>query len=65
MPVVKADTSLCQGYANCLTDAGDLLDLDDEGLVVVLTAHVQERERARVERAVQSCPVGALAVEDD
>lgn len=65
MPVVKADLSVCQGYANCVVDAPDVFDIDDDGIVVILRATVGDHERARVEGAANSCPVSALSVEDD
>ena len=30
MATVKADLSLCQGYANCVVAAGDYFDIDDD-----------------------------------
>ena len=65
MPVVKADAGLCQGYANCIVDAGEVFDLDDEGLVVVLKPQISEDERADVEKAISNCPVAALSLVDD
>lgn len=64
MATVKADLSLCQGYANCVVAADDYFDIDDEGLVVLLNTEVPDSERTRVEEAARSCPVSALWVED-
>ncbi|MEZ0353734.1 ferredoxin [Mycobacterium sp. pR1184] len=64
MPTVKADLRACQGYANCVAAAGEYFDIDDEGLVILLTADVAESDRARVEEAARSCPVSALRVDD-
>jgi 3-phenylpropionate/trans-cinnamate dioxygenase ferredoxin reductase subunit len=44
--------------------AEDYFDIDDDGVVIVLTADVPESERARVEEAARTCPVSALRVED-
>ncbi|MGB3442776.1 MAG: ferredoxin [Actinophytocola sp.] len=63
MPVVKADVALCQGYGNCVVGADDVFDLDDDGVVVVLSATVDEADRDRVETAARGCPVSALTVE--
>ncbi|HKC30009.1 MAG TPA: ferredoxin [Jatrophihabitans sp.] len=65
MPLVKADAGLCQGYANCVMDAGEVFDLDDEGLVVVLRPVISEDERSEVEQAVVNCPVAALALVEE
>jgi ferredoxin len=64
MATVKANLSLCQGYANCVIAAGDYFDIDDDGVVVLLKVDVPESERTRVEEAARSCPVSALWVED-
>jgi ferredoxin len=62
--IVKADRDICEGYGNCAFNAGDVFDLDDDGLVVVRRAEVAEEDRDRVEEAAHSCPVAALSVED-
>lgn len=54
MSTVKADLSLCQGYANCVVAAGDYFDIDDDGKVVLLKIDVPESERTRVEEAARS-----------
>ncbi|WP_326566198.1 ferredoxin [Amycolatopsis rhabdoformis] len=64
MAKLTADLELCQGYGNCITTASDVYDIDDDGKVVLLTATVPESDRARVEAAARSCPVGALGVVD-
>lgn len=65
MPVLKADLGKCQGYANCVDAAPDTFDISDEGVVILLRETVAGDERARIEEAVRSCPVGALSIEDD
>lgn len=65
MPIVKADAGLCQGYANCVVDAGEVFDLDDEGLVMVLKSQISEDERAQVEQAIGNCPVAALSLVEE
>lgn len=65
MPTVKADAGLCQGYANCIMDAGEVFDLDDEGLVIVLKPVISAEERAEVEQAIVNCPVAALSLVDE
>jgi ferredoxin len=62
MPRVIADGGLCQGYANCIMDAGEIFDLDEDGLVVVLKVEISEDERALVETAIANCPVSALSL---
>lgn len=65
MPTVKADAGRCQGHANCIVEAGEVFDLDDEGLVVVLQERIGEAQREDVERAIASCPEQALSLVED
>ena len=64
MPVLKADFQACQGYANCVVAAPQAYDIDDDGVVVLLKRFVEASELEHVEAAVRSCPVAALAIED-
>jgi len=65
MPRVIADGGLCQGHANCIMDAGEIFDLDEDGLVVVLKEEITEDERAQVETAIANCPVSALSLAEE
>ncbi|MCJ0903113.1 ferredoxin [Rhodococcus sp. SRB_17] len=65
MAILKANLDLCQGYANCVVAADDVYDMDDDGLVVLLKARVDESDRQRVETAAKSCPANALWLEDE
>jgi len=63
---VTVATDTCQAYGNCLLEAPDVFDLDDEaGVAVVLQAHPREDLRSAVEAAVRSCPVQALTLVED
>jgi ferredoxin len=64
MATLKADLSVCQGYANCVAAADDYFDIDDDGVVTILRPDVPDTERTRIEEAARSCPVSALRVED-
>lgn len=61
--VIRADLTLCQGYANCVVGAEDYFDIDDDGVVVVLRSTVRDGELGRVLDAARSCPVNALDVD--
>lgn len=62
--VVRADFEVCQGYANCVMTAPEVYDIDDDGTVVLLKEEISDDERAKVQEAVNSCPVSALSIED-
>lgn len=61
---IHSDHTKCQGYGNCAALVPDYFDLDDDGLVVVLSEQVEDDERGEVERAVRSCPVSAIWLDD-
>ena len=62
MAQVTADLNKCEGYANCVMGASDYFDIDDDGLVVLLKAELDDADRKSVEEAVRSCPVSALRI---
>jgi 3-phenylpropionate/trans-cinnamate dioxygenase ferredoxin reductase subunit len=55
---------ICDGFANCVTAAPDLFDIDDDDRVIVLQGDLDDAERPRVEEAIRSCPVSALTIAD-
>lgn len=61
---IDVDLGACQGYANCMVNAGDVFDLGAEGKVVVLPVDLDTVERTQLEEAVASCPAGALRLVD-
>jgi 3-phenylpropionate/trans-cinnamate dioxygenase ferredoxin reductase subunit len=61
---VHADLNACQGYANCVVNAGDVFDLSDDGKVVVLPVDLETVDRNQLEEAVASCPASALRLEN-
>jgi len=62
---VTADREVCIGSGNCVFSAPAVFDQDDdEGLVVVLTAQVDDEDADAVQNAVANCPSGALRIVD-
>ncbi|WAX59001.1 ferredoxin [Jatrophihabitans cynanchi] len=61
---IKLDEDLCMGYANCVVQAPDLFDIDEETdkAVVLVTAPSSEQLPA-AKAAVQACPAMALRLE--
>lgn len=56
----------CIGAGNCVEQAEDYFDQnDDDALVVVLQSTVPAEDRARVERAANVCPVAAIVLGDN
>lgn len=61
---VKANLKICDGFANCVTTAPDLFDIDDDDHVIVLHDEIADTSRSLLEEAVRSCPVSALTIAD-
>jgi 3-phenylpropionate/trans-cinnamate dioxygenase ferredoxin reductase subunit len=64
MPILRADLGRCEGYANCVIAAPELLDIDDQGSVVLLQQEIPNSERSRAESAARTCPVSALTIDE-
>ena len=60
---VESDLKVCQGFANCVMNAPDLFDIDDDDTVVLLREEIDDDEFAHADQAVRSCPVTALKLE--
>jgi 3-phenylpropionate/trans-cinnamate dioxygenase ferredoxin reductase subunit len=43
--------------------ADDYFDVDDDGVVVVLKEEFPEADRAKLQEAVEICPVSALRID--
>jgi ferredoxin len=59
---VQIDRSLCVGFGDCVTEASEAFQLDDEGVAVFVEP--ERVDRARLLRACDACPVDALTVWD-
>ena len=57
---VVRDVERCQGFGNCVLEADDVFDLDDDGLVVLLQDDVAVDDVERVSVATKACPVNAV-----
>ncbi|MDV3222762.1 ferredoxin [Intrasporangium sp.] len=60
---VTVDRTLCEIHAQCVFEAPEVfeLDADDE---LVYDSEPNAQHRAAVERAVASCPVGAITIRE-
>jgi ferredoxin len=58
---VIADKDRCEGHGLCAQVAPEVFDLDDEGVVVVLTPDLVPAElEKKAASGARSCPVAAL-----
>ena len=64
MAKVRVIPELCISSGNCVDVAGEVFDMDDDGMVVARVENVDGALRDRVERAASPCPVQAILLED-
>lgn len=63
---VSVDPNLCQAYANCVTVAPDVFELDDESEIAVVRLPEPPAElHDAVEQAVALCPTRAISTVDE
>lgn len=59
------DRGLCQGYANCIIEAPEIWDFDEDHDIAVLRQELPSDEvRAKAEASARGCPAHAITVED-
>jgi len=62
---VVVDLDVCEAHGDCVVEAPEVFDLGEEDdVVTVIDPEPGEDLRAKVERAVRSCPVTAITLED-
>jgi len=57
------DRQLCVGFGDCVTEASEAFQLDDEGIAVFVEPEKVDREQ--LIRACDACPVDAITVWDE
>ena len=61
---ISVDERRCEGYGFCEERAPQLVQLDEDGNLVILRADVEASEGDEARAAIRSCPVAALRLED-
>ncbi len=61
---VRIDRSLCVGFGDCVTEAPEAFQLDDED-IAVFGERADGVTRGKLLKACESCPVDALSVSDE
>lgn len=60
---VALDAAKCQGYANCLIEAPEIWDFDEDTDTAVLRDEFpSDGLRAKVDASARGCPAGAITV---
>ncbi|SFR04746.1 ferredoxin [Lentzea waywayandensis] len=57
---VGVDPSLCEAHGECMSILPEVFDLDDDEVLQIRDGELSSAEEALAERAVASCPKGAL-----
>ena len=61
---VKVNRDSCIGCGACAAICDKVFEIDDEGLSTVKNAEVEESHKQEVQDAADSCPTGAIEVEE-
>ena len=61
---VIVDHSLCEGHARCMENAPEVFEVRDDDRSYAIIDVIPEELRAKIERAVQTCPRAAIKLED-
>lgn len=61
---VKVNKDTCIGCGACAAICDTVFELDDEGLSVAKKEEVKDDEKQAVRDAADSCPTGAIEVEE-
>ena len=59
---VNRDSCICCGACAAICD--DVFEIDDEGLSTLKTEDVEDDNKQEVQDAADSCPTGAIEVEE-
>ena len=59
---VDVDPSLCEAHGVCTTILPEVFDLDEDEVLQIRPGELASAEEPVAERAVASCPMGALRV---
>lgn len=61
---VKVNRDACIGCGACAAICDSVFEIDDEGISTVVDENVSEENQGEVQDAVDSCPTGAIEVEE-
>ena len=61
---VKVNQDACIGCGACAAICSEVFELNDEGLSKAKTEDVKEENKDEVRDAADSCPTGAILVEE-
>lgn len=65
MEKLKVNSDICIGCGLCVTRNEKHFEFNDEGMSSVKDENVQDDEKKELLDIVESCPVGAIVIEDE
>ncbi len=65
MEKVKVNSEMCIGCGLCVSQCPKYFEFNDEGMSVALDTPVSEDDKKEVLNIVESCPVGAIVIEEE
>ncbi len=65
MEKLKVNSEICIGCGLCVSQNEDYFEFNDEGLSKAKKENVDENDKKDLLNIVESCPVGAIVIEDE
>ncbi|HLK46172.1 MAG TPA: ferredoxin [Acidimicrobiales bacterium] len=62
---VVVDFDTCASNAVCMGILPEVFEVRDDGFLYVLNEHPDESLRDKLNESVNSCPTGAISIEED
>ncbi len=62
---VEVDYDLCQGHANCMTEATEVFQVDDKGTLTVLQDTPDNALLIKAQAAAKYCPTGTIKIKQN
>ncbi|WP_216216680.1 ferredoxin [Amycolatopsis aidingensis] len=62
---ISANTGRCVGAGQCVLQAPEVFDQDEDAMVTLHTDRPGEAARAAVSEAANLCPAGAITIHED
>ncbi len=65
MEKLKVNSEMCIGCGLCVSQNEEYFEFNDEGLSTAKKEDVKEEDKKELLNIVESCPVGAITIEEE